>query len=509
MWGGWSRDGRHIAYAATESGGDDFNIYTIDLQATVDEPRRVYAGKGGIYVADWRPDASGLLLTRVRGEDANDVLYLDLNTGNAETLFEPTEAARYDSFSWTPDGRGFYLATNQDRDFAGLALYEVGTRKLRWVETPERDVELVRLSLDGRYLAWTENVNGFSELHVRDLSTQRMLRLDGIPRGVIGSLTWASRAPRLAISLSAPEMPGDIWMFDASSSRLNRVTESTLAGLDPGNFVAPEAVAFPSHDGETIYGLLYLPRGAGAGNRPPVVLSVHGGPTAQARPGFNAVHQYLLARGYAIFDLNFRGSTGFGKRFTRLDNGRLRPNAVKDMGAAIDWLAQSRYPVDAGRAAVMGGSYGGYMTLAALTQLRDKFDAGVNFVGVANWVTALEGASPQLKASDRIEYGNIDDPADRDFFRELSPLTHVANIRSPLMVLHGANDPRDPVTEADQIVRAIRERGGDVEYLRFPDEGHGIRRLSNRVTAYRRVVRFLERTLGKGVVDCGEKKTSS
>ena len=243
--------------------------------------------------------------------------------------------------------------------------------------------------------------------------------------------------------------------------------------------------------------------GASARNRPPVVLSVHGGPTAQARPDFNSVHQYLLARGYAIFDLNFRGSTGFGKRFARLDNGRLRPNAVKDMGAAIDWLARSRHPVDASRAAVMGGSYGGYMTLAALTQLADKFGAGVNFVGVSNWVTALEGASPQLKASDRIEYGNIDDAADREFFRQLSPLTHVANIRSPLMVLHGANDPRDPVTEADQIVRAIRERGGDVEYLRFPDEGHGIRKLSNRIIAYRRVVRFLERTLGKGIVDCG------
>ncbi len=506
VWGGWSHDGRRVAYAATEPGSDDFDIYVIDLADG--RPRRVYKGAGGIYVASWRPDGGALILTKTRGEDANDVLYLDLETGQAETLFQPEEAASYSSFAWTPDGGGFYMATNQDRDFAGLAFYDMLQRSLRWIETPDHDVEEVALSRDGRYLAWTENINGFSELRIRDLQTGRTAGVPGLPHGVINSLDWAARAPRLAIQLSSPQVPGDIWIFDAPRALLSRATHSSTAGLDPRTFIAPEAVSFPSHDGERVYGLLYMPPGASARKLPPVVLSVHGGPTAQARPRFNAVHQYLLARGYAVFDLNFRGSTGFGKRFARLDNGRLRPNAVKDMGAAVDWLSRAR-PVDASRVAVMGGSYGGFMTLAALTTFPDKFRAGVNFVGVSNWITALEGASPQLKASDRIEYGNIDDPADREFFRELSPLTHVARIRSPLMVLHGANDPRDPVAEADQIVRAIREREGDVEYLRFPDEGHGIRKLSNRIIAYRRVARFLERTLGKGTVDCeGEKQSA-
>jgi dipeptidyl aminopeptidase/acylaminoacyl peptidase len=530
-WGGFSRDGQYVAFAATDPGGDDFHIHTLNLKAEELRPLRVYSGRGGNYVAAWRPDRTGLLISRTRGEDANDVLYLDMAKDEAVTLFEPQTAARYDSFAWTPDSRGFYMASDQDRDFAGLAFYDITTRQLTWVETPERDVEQVALSSDGRWLAWTENDQGFSTLRLRDLHSGSGLprRLDastaGLPQGVVGSLVWAADAPRLAIRLSAPQVPGDIWVFDGSRpqargasgraagrrvpdslddlrGRLTRVTDSALAGLAPAKFVAPRAVSFKSHDGETVHGLLYLPAGANAQTRAPVVLAVHGGPTGQARPSFNPVHQYLLARGYAVLDFNFRGSTGYGKRFARLDNGRLRPNAVKDMAAAADWLKAAGHPVDGAKVAVMGGSYGGYMTFAALAQLPEKFAAGVSFVGVSNWVTALEGASPALKASDRVEYGNIDDPADREFFKQLSPLTHVAAVRAPLLVSHGANDPRDPITESDQFVRAIRERGGEVEYLRFPDEGHGIRKLSNRVIAYRRVARFLARTLGPGVAAC-------
>lgn len=501
QWGGWSRDGKRIAFAATAPGSADFDVYTLEVDGEK-PPVKVLAGKAGTYVASWRPDGSGLLLTRTRGEDSNDLLYLDLASGKVETLFAPVDPSAYQSFAWKPDSSGFYMATDHERNFAALAFYDMKTRALRWIATPERDVEQVELSSDGRYLLWSENDGGFSHVQLRDLSSDRTIDLE-LPRGVLGGAEWAPRAPRLALSVSSPSVPADIWSFDAATGAVVRVTESSLAGLDPGDFVAPDAVSFTSHDGETIYGLMYVPRTATPQRRAPVVVGVHGGPTSQARPRFNPVFQYLLARGYAVLDLNFRGSTGFGKRFTRLDNQRLRPNAVKDMAAAVEWLRRSNYPVDASRAAVMGGSYGGYMTFAALAQLPEVFRAGVGFVGVSNWITALEGASPQLKASDRMEYGNIDDPSDREFFRQISPLTHVANVRAPLMVLHGANDPRDPVEEADQMVRAIRARGGDVEYLRFPDEGHGIRKLSNRIIAYRRIAAFLERTLGGGVTECG------
>jgi dipeptidyl aminopeptidase/acylaminoacyl peptidase len=316
-----------------------------------------------------------------------------------------------------------------------------------------------------------------------------------LPRGV-ARLAVARRERVAAVAITGPDLPGDVWIWDLARGTAHRATESDAAGLDLSAMVEPVHVDFPARDGELLHGLLYLPAGAGAA-RPPVLLAVHGGPTAQARPDFDAVHQYLLARGIAVLDLNFRGSTGYGKRFTRLDDRRRRPDVVRDLEDAMGWLAADGR-VDANRAAVMGGSYGGYLAFAALTDLPGRFRAGVALVGVSNWVTALEGASPQLKASDRLEYGDIDDPEDREFFRQLSPLTRVDRVRDPLLVVHGANDPRDPVGESDQFVRAIRERGGRVEYLRFPDEGHGIRRLANKVIAYRRIAAFLEGELGLG-----------
>ncbi|MCI0585568.1 MAG: S9 family peptidase [Planctomycetes bacterium] len=489
VFGGFSPDGTQIAYATTERNGVDFDIHLLEVATGRD--RKVHEGKGGIYVASWRLDGGALLLSETRGEDANDLHLLDLATGRFETLLRPEVPAAYGPFAWKKDGSGFYLATNQDREFSALGFFDLGKKELRFLEAPEQDVEQVAGTRDGRYLAWTVNDGGRSRLHVRDLGSGKDLPIPALPPGIYG-LDWAATAPVAAVTVGGPRVPGDVWAWDLRDGSCRRATSSSTGGLDLERCVLPEHLDFPARDAVTLHGLLYLPPGA---PKPPVVLSVHGGPTGQARPSFNGPHQYLLARGIAVFDLNFRGSTGYGKTFTRLDDKRQRPNAVRDMEDALAFLAKDGR-VDAARAAVMGGSYGGYLTFAALTTFPDRFRAGVSFVGVSNWVTALEGASPQLKASDRLEYGDIDDPADREYFRQLSPITQVKNVRAPLMVIHGANDPRDPVTESDQFVRAIRENGGEVEYLRYPDEGHGIRKLPNRAIAYRRIAAFLERTLG-------------
>ncbi|MCZ6598353.1 MAG: S9 family peptidase, partial [Planctomycetota bacterium] len=457
------------------------------------EDRIAFEGTFGFFVAAWRPDGKALLVSETRGEDGNDVHLLDLESGTLTTLLRPEVSAGYRGLSWKPDGSGFYVATDQDREFSGLAFYDAARESLDWIETPEHDVGGVSLTRDGRYLSWSTNEGGYGVLHLRDLESGAMLPVPDMPPGIFG-LGWARGAHVAAISGGGPRVPGDIWTWDVREGSFQRVTYSATAGLDMGAMVVPTHHDFPARDGVTLHGLLYMPLDLESSERPPVLLRVHGGPTGQSRPRFSGVLQYMLARGIAVFDLNFRGSTGYGKTFARLDNKRLRPNAVLDMEDALAWLGKEGR-VDASRAAVMGGSYGGYMTNAALVTFPDLFRCGVSIVGVSNWVTALEGASPALKASDRLEYGDIDDPEDREFFRQLSPLTHVENVRSPLMVMHGANDPRDPVTESDQFVRAIRENGGEVEYLRFPDEGHGVRKLKNRIIAYRRIADFLERHL--------------
>ena len=507
IFGGWSPVGNRIAYASGERNGRDFDIWTMDLGADgrpAGAPKMVLRGAGNFGIEAWRPDGGALVLSQGRGEADNDLFLLDFATSKVDTLFAPAKMSSYRSVEWTRDGQGFFVATNHERDKAGLAHYHLPDRQLHWMQEGEWDVDRAALSPDGKYLAWTVNEGGFSRLVVRELEAQRDVRVPGVPSGVVTGLQWARNAPRLLVSVTAPGIPGDAWVFDATRGTTTRATESSIAGLDPAAFVRPEAVQMRSFDGETIYGLLYKPTAAASG-KPPVVMMLHGGPTGQAQPGFDGVKQYLLSRGFAILDLNFRGSTGYGQRFTQLDNGRLRPNAVRDMQSAVEWL-RARPDVDGNRVAAMGGSYGGYMTLAAVAQLPDFFKAGVDFVGVANWITGLEDASPQLKNSDRIEYGNIDDAADREFFRQISPLTHAGRIRAALMVVHGANDPRVPVAEADQIVREMRRNRRDVEYLRFPDEGHGISRLQNRVTAYQRIARFLDRVLENGsAAGCGQR----
>ena len=493
-FGAWSPDGRRIAFSSTARDGSDFDVYIQDIspngQSSV--PKRVYEAVGDVTVAAWRPDGNALVLSRARGETTNDLYLLDLATGALDTLFAPDSAASFRGISWTPDGRGFYLATDDGRDIAGLAYYDTTERALTWIGVGRHPVDEVSLSPDGRWLAWTDDASGASDLHLLDLRGTGSEQQPPLPNGHY-DIAWAPHANVLVIRVAGPQLPGDIYLYDVATHRLTRATQSATAGLDADQFVAPRAVSFASWDGDTIHGLLYLPPESGR-RRPAVLLALHGGPSSHASVAFQPLFQFLLTRGIAVFDLDYRGSTGYGRHFTQLDDGGRRMDAVRDMAGAMDWLARNRL-ADTSRAAVYGASYGGFMAFAALAMLPGRFKAGVGIAGVSNWITALATASPMLKATDRVEYGNVDDSTDRQFLLDISPISHVDSIRAPLMVIHGANDPRDPVAEADQLVSAIRAHGGTVEYLRFPDEGHGLRKTSDRVLAYRRIAAFLLREL--------------
>jgi len=298
----------------------------------------------------------------------------------------------------------------------------------------------------------------------------------------------------LSIRVTGPTTPGDVFVWNIESNETSQAVQSSLAGLDPQSFKAPLSLRYPARDGIELQGLLYLPDPSQVSILPPVVVAVHGGPTGQSRPVFEPQIQYLVNNGIAVFDVNVRGSTGFGKTYARLDNREKRLDSVRDLVDTVAFLSQDER-LDTERIAVMGGSYGGYMVNAVLGSYPGVFDAGVSMVGVSDWVRALQEASPALKASDRIEYGDIREERWQEFYKVNSPINNAANIKVPLLVEHGANDPRDPVTESDRLVTTIREAGGTVKYMRFPDEGHSLAKQANRVAYYRAMVNFLEEQL--------------
>jgi dipeptidyl aminopeptidase/acylaminoacyl peptidase len=373
----------------------------------------------------------------------------------------------------------------------------VRTGRLEVLEEGDWDTELVALSPRGDTLVLGRNVEGYSEPTCWRLATGERRAIEGLPRGVVSEFSpaarqWSADGRFLALTLTAPTYNPDVWIVEIETARARRLTRSSMAGIPHAILAEPQLIRYPTFDGRSIPAFLYLPPGASRDGTLPAVVHVHGGPESQARPTFNAVIQYLVHRGYAVLAPNVRGSTGYGRTYTHLDDVRLRMDSVRDLEHANRWLRSSGY-VDPRRIAVMGGSYGGFMVLAALTTQPDLWAAGVDIVGIANFLTFLENTGPWRRHLRIAEYG--DPERDADFLREISPIHHVDRIRAPLMVIHGANDPRVPIGEAEQIVTGLRQRGQMVEYLRFEDEGHGLVRLENRLVAYPAIADFLDRAL--------------
>ncbi|MEM8557575.1 MAG: S9 family peptidase [Bacteroidota bacterium] len=501
-----------IAYASTERNRLDYDLYVADLDGG--DPRLVFEGTFGFFVRSVSPDGRYAVVSETVGEDSDNLYLLDLQTGDLDTLSKPERRANHTrgGIAWAPDGSGFYLATNRDRDFAALSFYRIDADDedggFETIEMPEGDVsqgdiEAVRLCGEGgRTLVWSVNDGGYSRLHARNLSAESntMLGVPDLPEGVYG-LHCTTGSNRLAITVNGWRTPGSVVVWDLASGAVHQPFTASLGGLDPERLVRPQSVTLPARDGVTVQGLLYLPDDASreaAGTDdgpPPVVFFVHGGPTAQSRPTFDPVVQYHVDRGLAVFEPNVRGSTGFGHTYVTLDDQERRLDSVRDLVDMLTWLGEQGL-VDADRAAVVGGSYGGYAVNAVLAAYPGHFAAGAALYGVADWVTALDVASPGLKASDRIEYGDITEPRWQAFYEENSPIRQADRIDVPVLYSHGARDPRIDIAETEVMVRTLRARGVPAPYVRFLDEGHGWRKLDNRLFYYRYQATFLEDVLG-------------
>ena len=480
-----------LLYASTRRNGRAFDTWRVPLAGG--ESRQVFRGRMGLYPRLANPQGTLVAMTESRGEDGNDLHLLDLKTRRERVLKKPREAARIAPMAWTQDGRHLYIVTNEGREFTALALLDTTTGRTWTVEAPTVDVVGADLSPDGHHLAWITDEGGIHTLHAKDLRTGRALPVPKLPAGTM-NIRFARAAPVLAIGVSGPRTPGETWVWDLRTGASRQAVAPNAAGVDLATLAEPTRVAFKARDGVPLSGLLYMPRQVRG--RAPVFLKLHGGPSSHARAGWNPSTQYLVARGIAVLDFNYRGSTGAGKSLARLNDRRLRPNEIGDLLDAVAWI-KSQPTLDGTRVAVGGPSYGGYLTNAVIGKHPDVFVAAVSEVGVADWPRNLKNASPQLKASDRVEYGDIDDPADAAFFATISPMNDAARVRTPLIVQTGANDPRNGADELDAYVTAIRKGGGTVKYMRYENEGHAMTDMANIIDFNRAKAAFLEENFRK------------
>lgn len=494
--GHWSPDGQRLIYASNERDARYFDIYERVMASG--ETRLIWQQDSTNFPGSYSPDGTQLIVSRHHTSTFVQLFLLDVASGEARALTPETAdgPSSFSHVSWAADASGLYVISDRGRDFANLAWLDLSTGELSYLRDDKWDVEWLKLSHDGRHLALSINEEGYSRLELFDI-TQGWQERHALPlpsaahRNVIVDATWSPDGRRLALTRHSAVSPMDVWIWDVEQQIYWRATRSALGGIPGESFVEPSLIYYPTFDGRKIPAFLFLP-GNTLAQKLPVVINVHGGPASQARPIFNAVNQYLAAQGYAVLAPNVRGSTGYGYAYMSLDDVRKRMDSVEDLRHAVLWLHEIGL-ADPKRIVVMGGSYGGFMVLSAITTYPDLWAAAIDIVGIANFVTFLENTHPWRRKLRESEYGSLEN--DREFLEEISPIRRVEQITAPLFVIHGANDPRVPVGEAEQIVAALRQRQVPVEYLRFEDEGHGLIKRANRLIAYPAIARFLDKYL--------------
>ena len=492
---GLSPDGRYLVYSGNDRTPTDGDVLIRDLKTG--ETRRVLANGHYNVAINWSPDGRYIAVMDIRSNTDMRLWLLEAATGEARELLPHDDECYLAPGPWLPDSSGLYIITDRGSQFKGIARYMLADGAMEWVLTPEWDVEQVTLSADGRRLLWTLNESGRSQLHLRD-NDQASLRVSGLPIGVIEYMKLSPDGQTLALRINSATAPAEVYILSlgavgvVSTPHLRRLTFGMLGGLDPSDLIAPELVRYRTFDGREIPAWLYRPRGASETQLAPLVLSIHGGPEAQERVEYRALYQFLLARGIGVLAPNIRGSTGYGKAYQKLIHRDWGGGELKDIKAAAEY-ARSLSWVNPRKLGVYGGSFGGFATLSAVTRLPDYWAAAVDIVGPSNLLTFVRSVPPTWRRMMAAWVGDADE--DADLLRERSPITYVRQTRAPLLVLQGANDPRVVKAESDQMVETLHAGGHEVEYVVFPDEGHGFTKRANLLRAYSLTADFFERHL--------------
>ena len=494
LLGPYSNSGNLIAYTSTRRTGKDTDLWVMNPAEPGSDHLLTPLAGGGWTPLDWAPDDSKILLQEQISINETHLWLVNVRSGEKTPVTPRNEKnIAYLDARFSKDGKGLYVTTDRDSEFQRLAYLPLDSRgnAYRYLTTEiPWDVDQIEISRDGEHLAFVTNEGGTSALYIMPTRTQVPSRVHDVPEGVIQALRWHKDGRELGFTLSNARSPGDVYSVGVSGANLVRWTDSETE-VPMQQFTTAELVKWPSFDGRTISGFLYRPPARFTGRRP-VLIVIHGGPEGQSRPDFlGRFNYYLNELGVAVLEPNVRGSTGYGKTFTLLDNGLLREGAYKDINALFDWI-QSQPDLDASRVAVTGGSYGGHMTLAVSTLYSDRIRCSVDIVGPSNLVTFLEHTEPYRRDLRRVEYGDERDPKTRAFLERIAPMNNVARIRKPILVVAGKNDPRVPVSESDQIVAALHAQSTPVWYIMARDEGHGFQKKANQDYQFYATVEFLQ-----------------
>ena len=495
----WSNTGDRAVYTSTRRNGRDTDLYIINPSDQKSDRLLLQLEGGGWSVSDWSPDDGKLLLGEFVSANESYAWIVDVATGT-KTLLTPKggpEKVAYGSGRFARDGRGLYVSTDKDSEFARLAQVDLATKQHTYLTDHIKwDVDSIQLSPDGKTIALITNEEGIGRLRLLDTVSRKEKPAPKLPLGIISGIRWHDNGRDLGFNLTSARSSADVYSLDVRTGNLDRWTESETGGINTSNFSEAKLVRWKSFDGRDISGFLYTPPARFTGPRP-VVINIHGGPEGQSRPSFlGRSNYYLNELGVAMIYPNVRGSSGFGKTFLKLDNGFLREDTYKDIGALLDWIAtQSR--LDAKHVMVTGGSYGGHMAFAVATRYNDRISASLPVVGISNLVSFLERTESYRRDLRRMEYGDERDPKMREFMLRTAPLNHAANITKPIFVVQGGNDPRVPLNEAEQMVKTVRANKGPVWYLMAKDEGHGFNKKKNQDFQFYATVMFMKEYLLK------------